>query len=190
MKEAIGLFRAFRDLHPEKYHERLPRCLYAARWRSGSIPEGYSRKYFGIRALAGLTAEYPSGFHEVEKIFDPESQHPDAFCTEEELQEHLNAVRDILKDENKLADKRLVRESSLVGEYSTYPVLHKEHTFPVFDTKFRKAAFLVYISESYFRRSKDGGIGRGAPEFLYAVVIFEKRNGVWREIETSVLGQT
>ena len=99
-------------------------------------------------------------------------------------------MRDILKDENKLADKRLVRESSRVGDYSTYPVLHKEFTFPVFDTKFRRAAFLVSISESYFTRSKEGGIGRGAPEFLYAVVIFEKRNGVWREIETSVLGQT
>lgn len=188
VKEAIALFRAFGVMHPKGTPNSLPRCFYAASWKSGSIPEGYSRKYFGIKALAGLTAEAPE--NDVRKIFDPEGQQPDAFCTEEEFQEHLNAVRDMLKDEHKLVDKSWIFESSRAGEYRTRDVLHKKFSFPVFDTKFRTAAFLVNISESYFRRSKDGGIGRGAPEFLYAVVIFEKRNGVWRKIETSVLGQT
>lgn len=188
VKEAIALFRAFGVMHPKKTRDPLPRCFYAARWDSGSVPEWYSRKYFGIKALAGLTAEAPE--IEVRKFFDPEGQQSGAFCTKEEYQEHLDAVRDMLKDENKLTDKSWILETSRVGEYRTRDVLHKEFTFPVFDTKFRRAAFLVNISESYFRRSKDGGIGRGAPEFLYAVVVFEKRNGVWREIETSVLGQT
>lgn len=185
VKEAIALFRVFGVMHPKVARESVPRCFYAARWGSGSIPEGLSRKYFGIKALAGLTAEHPSGFYEVKKIFDPESQQPDAFCTEEEDKEKLKAWREVFENKTKSLDKREIENSP----YSPY-FARLEYTFPVFDTSFRKAAFIEDVEVRQFRRWPDGKVTPLPLELTLTVVTFEKRKGVWREIERLILGQT
>ena len=82
-----------------------------------SIPEGLSRKYFGIKALAGLAAENPSGFYEVKKIFDPEGKQPEAFCTEDEDKEEFHEWREAFKNKTKLRDKRKIEDSPLFSEY-------------------------------------------------------------------------
>ncbi|HEY8214686.1 MAG TPA: hypothetical protein VIG36_11220 [Methylocystis sp.] len=185
VKEAIALFRAYGVMHPKGIPNSLPRCFYAASWRWDSIPEGLSRKYFGIKARAGLTAEHPSGFHEVKKIFDLEGKQPEAFCTEEEDQEKLKARREAFENKTKLLDKREIEDDP----YSPY-FARIEYTFPVFDSRFRKAAFIKVVEERQFRRSPDGKATPLPLEFMVVAVILEKRNGVWREVESVVTGVT
>ncbi|MBG0795832.1 hypothetical protein IYY11_20950 [Methylocystis sp. H62] len=185
VKEAIALFRAYGVMHPKVARNSVRRCFYSARWRWGSIPEGYSRKFFGIRALAGLAAENPSGFYEVMKIFDPEGLQPDALCTEEEDKEKLEEWREVFENKTKSLDKREIEDSP----YSPYFV-RIEYTFPVFDTRFRKAAFIENVVVRQFRRWPDGRVTPLPLELTHTVVIFEKRNDVWREIERGILGQT
>ncbi|MGD9544244.1 MAG: hypothetical protein AB7U86_08660 [Methylocystis sp.] len=185
VKEAIALFRAYGVMHPDKTRDPLPRCFYAASWRWDSIPEGLSRKYFGIKALAGLTAEHPSGFHEVKKIFDPEGKQPEAFCTEEEDKERLKAWREVFENKTKLLDKREIEDDPYSPHFARI-----EYTFPVFDSRFRKAAFIKVVEERQFRRSPDGKATPLPLEFMVVAVILEKRNGVWREVESVVTGVT
>ena len=116
VKEAIALFRAHGVMHPEDIPYPLPRCFYAESWTWGSIPENYSRKYFGIKALAGLAAESPSGFHEVRKIFDPEGKQPEAFCTEDQDKKEYHVLFEAFENETKLLDKRETKASPL-SEY-------------------------------------------------------------------------
>lgn len=185
VKEAIALFRAYGVMHPEDIPDPLPRCFYAESWTWGSIRENYSRKYFGIKALAGLAAESPSGFHEVRKIFDPEGKRPEAFCTEDQDKKEYHVLFEAFENETKLLDKRESKASPL-SEYFR----RVEYTFPVFDTRFRKAAFVKFVKERQFIRSRDGKVTPLPPESFIEAVIFEKRNGVWREVESVVTGQS
>lgn len=185
VKEAIALFRAYGVMHPDKTRDPLPRCFYAASWRWTSIPEGLSRKYFGIKALAGLTAEHPSGFHEVKKIFDPEGKQPEAFCAEDQDKEEFHELFEAFKKKVKLRDERKIEASPLSENYR-----RSEYSFPVFDTRFRKAAFVKVVEERQFIRWPDGKVTPLPLEFMVVAVILEKRNGVWREVESVVTGIT
>lgn len=185
VKEAIALFRAFGVMHPKGTPDSLPRCFYAASWRWTSIPEGLSRKYFGIKALAGLAAENPSGFYEVKKIFDPEGKQPEAFCTEDQDKKEYHLLFEAFENETKLRDKREMKASPLSQYYR-----RSEYSFPVFDTRFRKAAFVKFVQERQFIRSRDGKVTPLPHESFIEAVILEKRNGVWREIESVVTGQS
>ncbi|MBG0803396.1 hypothetical protein IYW40_18185 [Methylocystis sp. H4A] len=185
VKEAIALFRAYGVMHPKVARDSVPRCFYAATWRWTSIPEDLSRKYFGIKALAGLVAENPSGFYEVKKIFDPEGKQPEAFCTEDQDKEEYHVLFEAFESKTKLLDKREIEASPLSDYYR-----RSEYSFPVFDTRFRKAAFVKFVQERQFIRSRDGKVTPLPPESFIEAVILEKRNGVWREIESVVTGQS
>lgn len=185
VKEAIALFRAYGVMHPKGIPNSLPRCFYAARWRWTSIPEGLSRKYFGIKALAGLAAENPSGFYEVKKIFDPEGKQPEAFCTEDQDKEEFHELFEAFKKKIKLREERKIEASPLSDYYR-----RSEYSFPVFDTRFRKAAFIKVVEERQFIRWPDGKVTPLPLEFMVVAVILERRNGVWREVESVVTGIT
>jgi hypothetical protein len=144
---------------------KFERCGISSTWGGISVDEGSAKKYFGVDAHAGLTAPYH--MTAITEVLDPDKKFPQVFCNDEQRKVNTKQRFEVFEAERRGKDHRLV-------------IVHKDYSFPVFNNDYTRAAISFTINSFNWWDPEQTGGWEGASY----TDIYEKRNGVWENIES------